>query len=107
MSVALAFMALGRATSFERLFMAASIFSFTSMNAKSVFVPKSNSSRISPSPSRVSLRSSFSPATCSNCLRTGATTVFSNSLAEAFSPVTCTVICGMAMSGSMDTGSRL
>lgn len=54
----------------------------------------------------VSLFISLSPATCSNCLRTGVTTVFSNSRADEFSPVTCMVICGMAISGSKDTGSE-
>ena len=105
MSVALALMALGRSASLGRLFMAASIFSFTSIKARSVFTPKSNSMRIMPAPSLVSLFISRSPATCSNCRRTGATTVFSSSRADEFSPDTCTVICGMAMSGSNDTGS--
>ena len=105
MSVALALMALGRSVSLGRRFMAASIFSFTSMKARSVFTPKSNAMRMMPAPSRVSLSISRSPATCSSWRRTGATTVFSSSRAEEFSPLTCTVICGMAMSGSRDTGS--
>ena len=105
MSVALALMALGRSVSFGRLFMAASIFSFTSIKAKSVFVPNSNSMRMMPSPSRVSLFISRNPDTCNNCRRNGATTVFSNSLAEEFSLETCMDICGMAISGSNDTGS--
>ena len=91
--------------SFGKVFLAASIFSFTSMKAKSVFTPNSNSIRITPAPSRVSLCISRNPDTCSNCLRTGATTVFSSSRADEFSPETCTVICGMAISGNKDTGN--
>lgn len=106
MSVALAFTALGRTASFGRLFMAASIFSFTSMKARSVFVPNSNDSRMIPDPSRVSLLSSLRPDTCMSCRRTGATIVFSSSRAEAFSLLTWMVICGMSMSGRSDTGSE-
>ena len=106
MSVALALTAFGLAASLGRLFMAASIFSFTSMKARSVSVPKSNDRRMMPEPSRVSLRISLSPDTCMSCLLSGATIVFSSSRADEFSPLTCTVICGMSMSGSSDTGSE-
>lgn len=106
MSVALALIAFGRTASLGRLFIAASIFSFTSMKARSVFVPKSNDRRMIPDPSRVSLLISLSPDTCMSCLLTGATIVFSSSRAEEFSPVTCTVICGMSISGRSDTGSE-
>ena len=85
--------------------MAASIFSFTSIKARSVFVPKSKPRRISPAPSRVSLLRSFSLATCISCWRKGFTTVFSSSRAEVFCADTCTVISGMAMSGNRDTGN--
>ena len=104
MSVALALMAFGRVASRGRLFMAASIFSFTSMNARSVSVPKSNDRRMMPEPSRVSLRISSSPETWSRERRTGATSVFSSSRADMLSPVTWMVIWGMSMSGSNDTG---
>ena len=40
-----------------------------------------------------------------SCWRRGFTTVFSSSRAEVFSAVTCTVISGMAMSGSNETGN--
>ena len=66
-SVALAFTTLGRSTSRGRLFIAASIFSFTSMKARSVLVPKSKLKRINPAPSRVSLWISLRPATWVNC----------------------------------------
>ena len=45
------------------------------------------------------------PATCISCCRMVFTTVFSNSRAERFAPVTCTVISGIAMSGKSETGS--
>ena len=47
---------------------------------------------------------SFSFATWMSCCRRGFTTVFSNSRAEVFCADTCTVISGMAISGSRDTG---
>ena len=56
-------------------------------------------------PSRVRLVISLSPSVCISWRRSGATAVFSSSRADMFSPATCTVICGMAMSGSSDTGS--
>ena len=55
-------------------------------------------------PSRVSLWMSRKLATCINCWRMVFTTVFSNSRAEVFWPDTCTVISGIAISGSNDTG---
>ena len=47
---------------------------------------------------------SFSFATWMSCWRSGFTTVFSSSRAEVFCADTCTVISGMAISGSKDTG---
>ena len=47
---------------------------------------------------------SLSFETCTNCWRRGLTTVFSSSRAEVLATDTCTVISGMAMSGSNDTG---
>ena len=58
-------------------------------------------------PSRVSLCISLSFPTCISCLRMGFTTVFSSSRAEVLSPGTCTVISGIAISGSNDTGNVL
>ena len=85
--------------------MAASIFSFTSIKARSVLVPKSKFSRIRPAPSCASLSISFRRATWISCWRNGFTTVFSNSRAEVFCAEICTVISGMAISGSRDTGN--
>ena len=104
MSVALALTTRGRSISRGSVLMAASIFSLTSMKARSVLVPNSKLRRITPFPSRVSLSMSFRPATCISCWRMGFTKVFSSSRADVFWPETCTVISGMAMSGNNDTG---
>ena len=83
-SVALALTTRGRSISRDKWLMAASIFSFTSIKAKSVLVPNSKLKRTTPFPSRVSLWISFKPATCINCWRIGLTIVFSSSRADVF-----------------------
>ncbi|MPN52716.1 hypothetical protein SDC9_200378 [bioreactor metagenome] len=65
-SVALALITRGRLISRGREFMAASIFSFTSINARSVLAPYSKLRWITALPSRVSLRISRNLLTCIN-----------------------------------------
>ena len=83
MTIALALTTLGRSNSFGIRFIARSIFSFTSMNIKSILLPGSNSMKMEPASILDSLWMSFSPATCINWLRNGATTSASTSCTDA------------------------
>ena len=107
MSIALALTTLGRSNSLGMCPIARSIFSFTSMKMRSMRLPGSNSMKMVPASIRDSLWMSFRPATCINCPLSGATTWPSTSRADAPGHDTCTVICGMSMSGISDTGIYL
>ncbi len=95
----------GRSMSRGRL--VRSIFSFTSIKIKSISEPCSNSIKILPRPSRVSVRISVKWLNWVSWLRNGLIIVASSSRADRFSAVTCTVTCGILTSGIRDTGSRL
>ena len=60
-----------------------------------------------PLPSLAVQLMEFRCGTCTNCERNGAIIVSFNSRADLPADDTCTVICGMAMSGTNDTGSIL
>ena len=105
MSVALAFITLGRSRSRGRRFIAASIFSLTSMNARSMSLPKANFILIMALPLRDSDRMSSTPSTCIRLLRRTLTTLLSISRELMSGRETATVISGISMSGISDTGS--
>ena len=106
-SEALALMTLGRTTSFGIFPIAMSIFSFTSMKSMSMLAPGSNFNKIFPTSIRESELMLFTPDTCASCPLRGAITRFSISCAEQPGILSCTVICGMSMSGISDTGMFL
>ena len=102
--MALALITLGRGMSFGILFIARSIFSFTSMNSRSMSVPGSKESVMLPASILDWVSMSFSPATCDSCWRMGFTICCSTSSTEEPGLGIWTVMRGMSTSGIKDTG---
>ena len=105
MSVALAFITLGRSTSLRREESTLSIFSLTSMKLRSMSDLWLNSINMVPLPLTASQRISCNAGIWISCILSGLITCSFISLAEEPLSLTCTVICGISTSGIREMGS--
>ena len=104
-SVALAFITLGRSTSFGNEESTLSILSFTSMKLRSISDLWLNSIKMLPLPFTASHRMSCNAGIWISCILSGFITCSFISLADEPFTATCTVICGISTLGIREMGN--